>query len=100
MSASEAHSPALTGGSVAEAVVACYAHADAARSDGIALVVELRHCDTEAPERVAQLVGALIDAGAERIVVRSDADAVGPAAQRVLHDAFTHAHIGAQRIEW
>ena len=100
LSVSEDANRAVNGCSVAESIVACYGHAEAARADGDVVTVDLVDVDHEAPERVAQLVGALIDADCTTVALHPTSGALADADRVALASAFERARIGADRIVW
>jgi hydroxymethylglutaryl-CoA lyase len=104
VSASETHNRKNVRRSVAESVVAARDVADLAHGGGVgveAIVSTSFGCPYEgdvAPERVAQLAGLLVDAGADRL---SFGDTTGMATPRRVHevlDALERAGIGAERV--
>ena len=104
MSASETHNRRNLGRSVAETLVAAHEAAAVARAAGVgvtAVVGTSFGCPFEgevASERVGQLAGHLIDAGATRITF---GDTTGMATPRGVHellDALERTGIGPDRI--
>ena len=104
VSASETHNQKNVRRSVAESLVGAHdvvAFAHEAGIEAEAIVSTSFGCPYEgdvAPERVAQLAGHLIDAGADRL---SFGDTTGMATPRRVHDlldALEHAGIAAERV--
>src|SRR5438552_1286871 len=104
VSASETHNQKNVRRSVAESLVGARDVVELAHAGGIeaeAIVSTSFGCPYEgdvAPERVAQLAGHLIDAGADRL---SFGDTTGMATPRRVHellDALDHAGIDADRV--
>src|SRR5437764_2378008 len=104
VSASETHNRKNVRRSVAESLTGARDVVELAHSAGIgaeAIVSTAFGCPYEgdvAPERVAQLAGHLIDAGADRL---SFGDTTGMATPRRVHellDALDHAGIDADRV--
>ena len=94
LSADEIANRERYGYSVGESVVALYEDFASAREHGGVCDVALRDVGICAVERVAQLCGALIDAGADRITL-CDRDLAGDEA---LSIALGNARIDEQRI--
>ncbi len=94
LSANESDNRRRFGCSVAESVVQCYAVADDARSAGDLLTAVLHDVGSAEVERVAQLTGALIDAGCTVIQFRDVGDG-----EPELRVALRQARIGDERIE-
>jgi hydroxymethylglutaryl-CoA lyase len=104
VSASETHNQKNVKRSVAESLIGARDIVELAHGAGIeaeAIVSTAFGCPYEgdvAPERVAQLAGHLIDAGADRL---SFGDTTGMATPRRVHDlldALEHAGVGADRV--
>src|SRR5947207_2908548 len=104
VSASETHNQKNVRRSVAESLMGAADVAGLAHGAGIdaeAIVSTSFGCPYEgdvAPERVAQLAGHLVDAGADRL---SFGDTTGMATPRRVHDlldALDHAGIDADRV--
>jgi hydroxymethylglutaryl-CoA lyase len=104
VSASETHNQKNVRRSVAESLIGAHDVVTLAHEGGIeaeAIVSTSFGCPYEgevAPERVAQLAGHLIDAGADRL---SFGDTTGMATPRRVHDlldALEHAGIKADRV--
>jgi hydroxymethylglutaryl-CoA lyase len=104
VSASETHNRKNVRRSVAESLVAAHELVDLAHGAGVpveAIVSTSFGCPYEgdvAPERVAQVAGHLVDAGADRL---SFGDTTGMATPRRVHDlldALERAGIGADRV--
>ena len=104
MSASETHNRKNVRRSVADSLVGAFDVVELAHAAGIeaeAIVSTAFGCPYEgdvAPERIAQLAGHLIDAGADRL---SFGDTTGMATPRRVHDlldALERAGIGAERV--
>ena len=94
LSASEQDNQRRFGCSVAESVVRCYVMAQEAKACGDALTVAILDVANAELERVAQLSGALIDAGCSAIRFHD----VGEH-EAALRLALQHARIGDDRIE-
>ena len=104
VSASETHNLRNVRRSVAETLVSVHESGEIARSAGVplsAIVATAFGCPFEgevAPERIGQLAGHLVDAGAERITF---GDTTGMATPRRVHDlldALERAGIAAERV--
>jgi hydroxymethylglutaryl-CoA lyase len=104
VSASETHNQKNVRRSVAESLIGAHDVIELAHAAGIeaeAIVSTAFGCPYEgdiAPERVAQLAGHLIDAGADRL---SFGDTTGMATPRRVHDlldALDRAGFGAERV--
>jgi hydroxymethylglutaryl-CoA lyase len=104
VSASETHNQKNVRRSVAESLIGSRDVVELAHAAGIeaeAIVSTAFGCPYEgdvAPERVAQLAGHLIDAGADRL---SFGDTTGMATPRRVHDlldALEHAGIASERV--
>ena len=94
LSATEIDNQRRFGCSVAESVVGCYALADQARADGDTLVAILHDVSLAEVERVAQLSGALIDAGCSIIRYLDTGQRTAE-----LRAALQHARIADERID-
>ena len=67
LSATEAWNQRRFGRAVAASIVEIYAVAESARADGISMTAKVHDVSDAEVERVAQLAGALIDAGCSYI---------------------------------
>ena len=95
LSASEEHNVVRCGCSVAESIVGAYALGEQARSLGVAMRALVFDIGAVEVQRVAQLVGALIDAGCGVVVLHNVSDDREP-----LLGALQAARISDDRVKF